>query len=70
MVWLITGRLPTKPSSTPLVRNTSPNGVSAPRLKKNSGCRLGRDEAPAPLSIGSPVWSMKLSITRKNTRPS
>ena len=68
--WLSTGRDLMKPISATVWSAASTNGRSAPRRKVNSAGMLGLDEPPWPLFCGSPVWSMNLSMTRKNFRPS
>ena len=68
--WLSTGRAPISPSAAPDGWATCTNGAAWSRRKVNSAFTFGRVDPPVPSSLGSPVWSMNPSITRKKLRPS
>ncbi len=67
---LMIGSDPSIPRLSPIGAAAGTNGVAASRRKVNSALRLGRLDEPSPVFCGSPVWSMKPSITRKKVRPS
>jgi hypothetical protein len=68
--WVDTGSDLMKPVSTWTSSLASTNGEPGSRLKVNSAARSGLSEPPVPLFSGSPVWSMKSSMTRKKVWPS